>query len=162
MLSRIKDTYQSVKNLSCGVLSIRNPTFQFPFKPYAFCQLEFADLTSLCLIKGLDASPLISSLNVEEVNVVKHLNLQSRVEKYDFQSIKNKYTNAKKYEFQSVKNKYTNPSYLAGLPSGKKTMSIVGGHTSKYTNFSYFVETMNLFSNHRQAEGSYLLPCFIT
>jgi hypothetical protein len=25
----IKDTSQSIKNLSCGVLSIRNPTFQF-------------------------------------------------------------------------------------------------------------------------------------
>jgi hypothetical protein len=25
----IKDTYQSIKNLPCGVLSIRNPTFQF-------------------------------------------------------------------------------------------------------------------------------------
>jgi hypothetical protein len=52
-------------------------------------------------------------------------------------------------------NKYTNPSYLAGLPLGKKTMSIAGGHTNKYTNPSYFVDTMNLFSNHRQAERSY-------
>ena len=34
-------------------------------------------------------------------------------------------------------------------------MSIVGGHTNKYTNPSYFVDTMNLISNHsihRQAE----------
>ena len=68
----------------CCVLSIRNPTFQFATKPHAFCQLEFtADLTSLCLIKGLDACPVyfLWSLNVEEVNVVKHLNLQSCVEK---------------------------------------------------------------------------------
>jgi hypothetical protein len=59
---KIKDiNYQSIKNLSCGVLSIGNPTFQFAIKPHAFCQLEFtADLTSLCLIKGLDASPAYS------------------------------------------------------------------------------------------------------
>jgi hypothetical protein len=31
---------------------------------------------------------------------------------------------------------------------GKKTMSIVGGHTNKYTNPNYFVDTMNLISNH--------------
>jgi hypothetical protein len=34
-------------------------------------------------------------------------------------------------------------------------LSIVGGHTNKYANPSYFVDTMNLISNHsihRQAE----------
>jgi hypothetical protein len=36
-ITLIKGTYQSIKNLSCGVLSIGNPTFLF-------------DLTSLCLI----------------------------------------------------------------------------------------------------------------
>jgi hypothetical protein len=90
--------------LTCGVLSIRNPIFQFATKPHAFCQLEFtADLTSLCLMKGLDASPAYSLwlLNVEKVNVViKHLKLQSYVEKY---------------EFQSMTNKYTNPSYLMAI-----------------------------------------------
>ena len=72
-------------------------------------------------------------------------------------------------------NKYTNPSYLAGLPLGKKIMSIVGGHTNKYTNQSNFFYTMNLISNQGQAEQSYtqsgkfscifhehLLPCLIT
>ena len=77
-----QSTYQSVKNLSCGVLSIGNPTFQFATIPHAFCQLEFtADLTSLCLIKGLDACPAYSLQHV-----VKHLHLQSSqscVEKYE-------------------------------------------------------------------------------
>jgi hypothetical protein len=37
-------------------------------------------------------------------------------------------------------------------------MSIVGGHTNKYTNPTYFVDTMNLIINHsihRQAERSF-------
>jgi hypothetical protein len=150
---KIKDiNYQSIKNLSCGVLSIGNPTFQFAIKPHAFCQLEFtADLTSLCLIKGLDASPAYSFwsyLNVEKVNVVKHLNLQSCVEKYEFQSMTNEYTNPSYLAglplgkrtmsiVGGLTNKYTNPSYLAGLPLGKKTMSIAGGLANKYTNPSY-------------------------
>jgi hypothetical protein len=60
------------------------------------------------LNKGLDACP-VHSLNVEEVNVVKHLNLQSCVEKY---------------EFQSMTSKYTNPSYLAYSIGGLR------GHTN--------------------------------
>ena len=37
-------------------------------------------------------------------------------------------------------NKNTNPSYLAGLPLGKKIMSILGGHTNKCTNQSNFFD----------------------
>ena len=76
-------------SLSCDVLSIRNTTYDLTYfatkkYPHAFRQLEFtADLTSLCLMMGLDASPAHSlwSFNVEEVNVVKYLKLQSWVEK---------------------------------------------------------------------------------
>ena len=68
-------------------------------------------------MKGLDASPVYSlwSLNVEKVSV-KYLKLHSCVEKYESGSMTNT----------------TNTSYLAGLPLGKKTMSIAGGHTNIY------------------------------
>ena len=121
-----KDTYQSIKNLSCGVLTMRNPEFQFASKvskPHVFCQLEFrADLTSLCL-KDLDTHPGYSlrPINVEEVDVIKHLKLQNYVEKYDLSSMTNEYTNPSLAGLFL----YTSPSYLAG----KKTMSVlVGGH----------------------------------
>ena len=168
----IKETYQSIKNLSCGVSSIRNPTFQFAYfatKPsrHAFGQLELiADLTSLCLMKGLDVSPAYSLwlLNVEKVNVVKYLKLHGCVEKYESGSMTNNTNTSYLADLPLGKktmsiagghtNIYTNPSYLAGLPLGKKTMSIAGGHTSIYTNPSYLAglplgkKTMSIAGGH--------------
>ena len=191
----IEDTYQSIGNLCCGVLSTRKPTLQFATTVVPscdiFCQLGVtADSTSLCL-KGLDRRPIYSlwSSNVDEINV-KHLKLQSYVEKYEFQSMSIVGGHTNKYRNPSYlaglpsgimtmstvgghRNKYTNPSYLAGLPLGIMTMSIVGDHTNKYTNPNYFVDTMNLISDHRQVERScteefrciyheHLLACLIT
>ena len=177
----IEETYQSIKNLSCGVSSIRNPTFQFAYfateaSPHAFGQQKLtADLTSLCLMKGFDASPAYSlwSLNVEKVNVVKYLKLHGCVEKYESGSMTN--TTNTSYlaglplgkKTMSIAgghtNIYTNPSYLAGLPLGKKTMSIAGGHTNIYTNPSYLAglplgkKTMPIEGGHT---NKYTSPSF--
>ena len=123
-------------------------------------------------MKGLKASLTYScwSLRVEEVNVVRHLNFQSCVEKYQLQSITNiKYTSPSTYssvlplgkKSMSIAgrytNKYTNSSYLGGLPLiGKKTMFIVSGHTNKYANPSYMAGlpligkmTMSIVGGHK-------------
>ena len=49
---------------------------------------------------------------------------------------------------------HSKPSYLAGLPLGKMTMSVAGGQATKHTNMCYSVDTMNLISCYTQTQKS--------